>query len=314
MKILHPESALAPSPAPALMTAFALSPSLPAASTPIKKRTTSPAPTPKFNPRKDLPSSSTEASRAFWGNDNMFGGGSTICHHTFTPPPVFRQQQVNMNPLLNAGSTVEATPIAASSKDISMPFSEWSENNNFNLRSMDNYRMQMWSRLTREAQAEKDKVPSELRPKFYVESKPPTPAPTSSTSAEASLAAHLANAAAGHITTKLASSFWSAFSGPSSLDTDKLSAVVTGTAKLAVVPSSSSSTYKPSVELNEKTSSGPLDEEALNTLMGGLKLQTPAGSGMQLQSQSRLGNRVRENPLGAFSSFIKLSCPCPTRA
>jgi hypothetical protein len=141
MKILHPETAFALSEPAPLISAFTLSPALSAvpvpAPTPSKKRMLSPAPTPKFNPRKDLPSSSTEASRGFWGNDNMFGGGSTICHHTFMPPPVFKQSQANMNPLIDS-ETVKVAP--AESKDLSMPFAEWSENNNFNLRSMDSYR------------------------------------------------------------------------------------------------------------------------------------------------------------------------------
>jgi hypothetical protein len=295
MKILHPEPtttsapqgllntlAVAPLPSPALATK-----SIPAKrSAPVS----SPAPTPKFNPRKDLPSSSTEASRGFWGQDNLFGGGSTICHHTFVPPPSFKQS--NINPLLNS-EAVSAAP-AASSKDLSMPFHEWSADNQFNLRSMDSYRMQIWSRLTREAQAEKDKVPLELRPK-NVENKTPSTASssastsTSTSSAEASLAAHLANAATNHITNKLASSFWSAFTGVNTaIDTDKLTAVVTGQAKLSVVPNSSISIY------NEKN--GVLDEEGLSQLMGGLKLQ--AGTGVKFGG-------VRENPLGVFSNFIK---------
>jgi hypothetical protein len=225
----------------------------------------------------------------------MFGGGSTICHHTFMPPPVFKQSQANMNPLIDS-ETVKVAP--AESKDLSMPFAEWSENNNFNLRSMDSYRMQMWSRLTREAQAEKDHIPTELRPKFYE-----SPSPSS---AEASLAAHLASATATHITSKLASSFWSAFSGPSSLDTDKLSAVVTGTARLAVVPTTTMAhTYTPTPEISEKhtTPAGP-EEDALTALMGGLKLQT---GGLHC----RVGMNVRENPLGALGRIIKF---CPTGA
>jgi hypothetical protein len=173
-----------------------------------------------------------------------------------------------------------------------MPFHEWSENNQFNLRSMDSYRMQIWSRLTREAQAEKDNVPVDMRPKFYVESKPAL------TTAEASLAAHLASTATSHITSKLSASFWSAFSqGQQGLDTDKLTAVVTGTAKLSVVPN------EPKFNEKEGGKSGVLDEEGLSSLMGGLKLQT---GGAAIRG-------VRENPMGVFSNFIK-SASCPARA
>jgi hypothetical protein len=287
MKVLHPESATQVSapPIPGLLNTLALSPSI---KTIPAKRTASPSP--RFNPRKDFASSSTEASRGFWGQNDMFGG-STICHHTFVPPPTFKQ--ANLNPLLNQEPLASTTPTAASSKDISMPFHEWSENNQFNLRSMDSYRMQIWSRLTREAQAEKDNVPVDMRPKFFVESKPTL------TTAEASLAAHLASTATSHITSKLSASFWSAFSqGQQGLDTDKLTAVITGTSKLSVVPNTPE-------KFNEKegVKSGVLDEEGLSSLMGGLKLQT-GGAGIR---------GVRENPMGVFSNFIK-SASCPARA
>jgi len=302
MKVIHPESAqdISAPPIPGMFNTLALSPSI---KTIPAKRTASP--TPRFNPRKDLPSSSTEASRGFWGQNDMFGGGSTICHHTFVPPPTFKQ--ANLNPLLNSEplATPTTTPAAASSKDISMPFHEWADHNQFNLRSMDSYRMQIWSRLTREAQAEKDNVPIDMRPKFYVES---NSKPTLST-AEASLAAHLASTATSHITSKLSASFWSAFSPVqgSGLDTDKLTAVITGQSKLSVVPNIPEQKFNekgPSSSSKVSLNSSILDEEGLSNLMGGLKLQT---GGMAL-------NRgVRENPLGVFSSFIK-SASCPTRA
>jgi hypothetical protein len=187
-----------------------------------------------------------------------------------------------------------------------MPFHEWADNNNFNLRSMDSYRMQIWSRLTREAQAEKDNIPVDMRPKFYVESKPATPAPTPTIStAEASLAAHLASTATSHITSKLSASFWSAFStgtGQQGLDTDKLTAVITGTSKLSVVPTESKFNEKDGAGAGAK--GGVLDEEGLSNLMGGLKLQTGGGNAAI--------RGVRENPLGVFSNFIK-SASCPPR-
>jgi hypothetical protein len=246
----------------------------------------------------------------------MFGGGSTSVHHAIVPPPVFKQ--ANMNPLIKSDTVepITAPAMPTSAKDISIPFHEWTENNNFNLRSMDAYRMQIWSRLTREAQAEKDKVPMELRPKFLVESASASASASASKPAvsdEVNLATQLATAATSHITSKLASSFWSAFSGPTSaLDTDKLSAVITGTAKLAVIPSARTAHHQ---EVNsEKTTSttgtGVLDEEGLMVLMGGLKLH----SGLANHGHGHgHGHGVRENPLGVFSTFIK-SAGCPTRA
>lgn len=296
MKIIHPESANTTSQSPAFMNALAL-PSFArgnAITQASVKRTTPAPPTPTFNPHKDLASSSTQASRGFWGNDNIFGGGSTICHHTFTPPPVF--PRVNLNPLLNDNGIDRHTAPSsfANSKDLSQPFSEWSTDNNFNLRSMDAYRMQMWSRLTREAQAEKEQIPHDLRPKFFVDSKSATssPSPTAQT-AEATLA----GAAAMHITSKLASSFWSAFSGPSQLDTDKLAAVVTGSAKLAVVPTISEKAPHPASHV-------AAEDDSLLHLMSGLKLH----------ASRDVRPKVRENPLSALSTFIKHASGVPARA
>lgn len=305
MKILHPESASTTSQSPALFTGLALP-----THSPITRAT--PTPTPTFNPNKDMPmsSASTQASRGFWGAGNgaSGGGGSTICHHTFTPPPVFPRASANINPLLNSSSSSTPQSSFSQEKDLSQPFSDWSADNTFNLRSMDAYRMQMWSRLTREAQAEKDQVPFELRPKFYADpssssssasASSSSASATSSTSAGASeataaAAAAVAATAASHITSKLASSFWSAFSGPSSsLDTDKLAAVVTGTAKLAVVPDSHP--HSPSGSAASSSS-----DESLSYLMGGLKLHSGPAMTMPINS-----NKVRENPLGALSSFLK---------
>jgi hypothetical protein len=172
--------------------------------------------------------------------------------------------------------------------------------------------MQIWSRLTREAQAEKERVPVELRPKFYVEKakeeRKPTAAETTTTSAEASLAAHLATAATSHITSKLASSFWSAFSSSGTgagagLDNDKLTAVVTGQAKLSVIPSSSEQHF---CEKTASSSTSVLNDESLASLMGGLKLH---------MAPAPVSRGVRENPLGAFSQFMKAaSCPGSARA
>lgn len=315
MKIIHPETANTNTQAPAFMNNLVLPSRSETPNTP--KRTLSSAPTPTFNPHKDIASSTTQASRGFWGNDNMFGGGSTICHHTFTPPPVF--PRVNLNPLLNENGADRHQPAqqtAANSKDLSQPFSEWSSNTDFNLRSMDAYRMQMWSRLTREAQAERDNIPHDLRPKFYVDPKSTTSTPSPTTSnVEATLAAQLAGAATNHITSKLASSFWSAFSGPTSLDTDKLAAVVTGHAKLAVVPTASTSHTQSGTGMSEKTPANvgnTSEDDGLSHLMLGLKLQAQAGRDAQAQIQVR--PKVRENPLGALSTFIKHASGVPARA
>lgn len=296
MSILHPESAASTSTAPTLMSNFTMSPTLPVMPEAGPSNTRR-APSPKFNTRKDLPSSALDGSKAFWGGSNdLLGGGSTICHTMFTPDLVLPAgspagiksihdlPRVNINPRLNEESSRSA-PVMPPNKsdDLQGTFSDWSENNQFNLRSMDSYRMQIWSRLAREAAAEKTSMAADIRPKFYTES-------------ASSTAVSLAANATTHITSKLASSFWSAFTrSPGSasdggLDTDKLAAVVTGQAKLKVVPS--------------KESDHATDD--LIASLGALKLQ----SGMS--SAEGLGLRARENPLGAITNFVLKFTPTMT--
>ncbi len=303
MSILHPESAKTESQSPALISALAIPSSIPTSGPSTARRT----PTPSFNTRKDLPAS-LESSRGFWGgsDNNRFGGGSTICHTMFTPDLVLPSSsttplnsladlpRVNINPRLNdADERMAPLASTASGKELGNTFSEWSESNAFTLRSMDSYRMQMWSRLAREAAAEKSSLASDLRPKFFVDAKAPTSTSTTASNAEAltpSSAAQLASTATSHITTKLASSFWSAFSGPGArVDADKLVAVVMGSARLRVV------------EVNEKAD----EADHLAAALGGLRLRTGR--------REHEGLRARENPLGAIGSFFKLAA-MPTRA
>ena len=313
MSILHPESATSlSSPAPSVFSSFAMGPSLPAMmpTAPVAGPSTQPAhvqplrtATPKFNVRKDLPASPAilEASRGFWGgsNDALGGSGSTICHHTFTPDLVLPNSptsvfkdlpRANINPRLNDNDHAAPLPNflqKGKPDDLQNTFSEWSESNTFNLRSMDTYRMQIWSRLAREAAAEKTSVPHELRPKFYV----------GGSSSDVPSAGVLAAVTSNHITTKLVNSFWSAFSrtpvssGSSSLDTDKLAAVVTGNARLKVVP-----TF------------GGIDADELVASMGSLRLQSGLTGG---EGQ---GLRARENPLGAITNlFFGSTAPVASR-
>jgi hypothetical protein len=280
MNILHPETANVQSQSPALMTALAMTPG--SFAKPEIKRTSTPI---TINTRKDIPAS--PSSRGFWGgNNDPMAGGPTICHTMFTPDLVLPNQlpelpRCNLNPRLNDLAQATPTPHLgnssnANARDLTDEFSEWSETHPFSLRSMDSYRIQMWSRLAREAAAEKAGIQHDLRPKFYVEPSTPTTTP-----------AQYTNAASSHITSRLASSFWSAFSNPTSqkLDTDKLTAVVLGTSRLKVV--------------DER-------EEDLVAALGGLKLQSGLGMGG--------GVRTRENPLGAMASFFKHAGGCPTRA
>ncbi|ORX38810.1 hypothetical protein BD324DRAFT_641191 [Kockovaella imperatae] len=296
MSILHPESASSSSasraPAPLGMPE----------SGPSRPRANATQPQPKFNTRKDLASTSLDTTKAFWGGNpdffNSANSGSTICHTMLTPDFVLPKTEettplksihdlprINLNPRLNetpeplkrVSPARSPLPPALAKDDLNGTFAEWSESNHFNLRTMDSYRMQIWSRLAREAAAEKTSIPVDIRPKFYTES---------SSTAAAALAAHATN----HVTSKLASSFWSAFTRPGSsksLDTDKLAAVVTGRSKLAVVPSKDTD-----------------HTDDLVASLSGLKLQTG------LNGSEGVGLRTRENPLTMISNFVfKLSNP-----
>jgi hypothetical protein len=252
----------------------------------LARRTVAPV-SPAINTRKDV---SAFGAHGFWGgaSDNMLGGGNTICHTVFSPeltlPP-----QPNLNPLLNNLPTPAVEKPTEGSRDIdSASFAEWASDTPYNMRTMDSYRMQLWSRLAREAAADKAGVPQELRPKFLVN-------PDSQSSV-----ANAAVSAVEHITSKLYSSFWSAFAGSSSkVDTEKLAAVVTGRARLVIVDE------KAPVRRSVSTQTPTADD--LAHAMAGLKVAT----GNATPSESL---RVRENPLGAMAGFFKQSSPLPTRA
>jgi hypothetical protein len=254
MKILHPESAFARPMVPVtpmLNTpstthlAPAASPNLPVRA-PLRR-----VPTPKFNVRKDLPSSSASYDAKSYGfrGDNMFGG-STSCHSFTTPEVVFplpysstfTDVQVNLNPLLNSDhdrTDLPALSSAGSSEISSSTFSDWSDLQPFSLRSMDAYRMQMWGRLAREAASDKVHLFGDHRPKFHVETDTATTHETVSPTPK-----QLTALAAMRFPHKLAESFWTALSGAGPVaksvsgagrETDKLTALVSGSRRIQVV-------------------------------------------------------------------------------
>ncbi|WVQ76035.1 hypothetical protein IAR50_005671 [Cryptococcus sp. DSM 104548] len=319
MAILHPETAT-PAPAPP----------------PLVRRPTANQIN-AYNPRKDLPPS---LKKGGWNNDNMFGGGPTVCHTMFTPdlvlPPAETSNngnnpkklrsfadipRTNMNPLLNSPPSSSRSlpahqtpfpqplshpaPSLPSSTSTNLPFPDWADQTPYNARVTDLYRMQLWSRLTREAAMDKQGLDKGLRPKFWVEGP--------KREAKKEDVEKVAMAAQNHITSKLATSFWSAFSsGPAGgLDSDKLSAVVTGEARLGVIPITSeypsSSPASPRSPTSSISSSS--EDDSLASLMGGLKMQ----SGPGLAGVGGAGG-ARGDPLGTLCGFLSLrgGC-CPTR-
>lgn len=177
----------------------------------------------------------------------------------------------------------------------------------------------MWSRLAREAQADKAGLVGEMRPKFFTDVGIPSRADDRTTTATATAvtgeasaadmaqAAQVAVLATSHITSKLASSFMAAFSGPGAssgaggaLDTDKLTAVVTGKARLKVVPNHG----------NAK------EDDELLAALGGLRLQAGPGlAGVKSMNMSvgGTGGGARMDPLGVIGGFLRHAA-APTRA
>ncbi|KZO92044.1 hypothetical protein CALVIDRAFT_329949 [Calocera viscosa TUFC12733] len=234
-----------------------------------------PSPMPKVNPYKDITPSSN-----FWGGASM-SGGITSVHTTLLPdlasngslsatlagkmPPT---ASFNINPLLNSPPPPSTT--ARGLEPLPNSFDSFVEGNPFNLKSIDTYRMHLWSRLAKEAgavqaQRERDELEtnptitslaSALRPAFfYAEAREeatkraafkqallPTPADSPHSGAvepdmrEAFYAATLASQT---LVSKLGSAFWEAFSGPagssSPLDANKVRAVLEGKAVVRVV-------------------------------------------------------------------------------
>lgn len=303
MTVLHPETAFKPSPAPAatanvVMASTSAQPQAP-------KPVSAPAPTPKFSTRKDLPSSPAIA-KSFWGGGNGPLGhhGNMTVHTLFTPeiglPPVrpIDASRENLNPLLNdsaASQRYRTYPLAhstAGAADMSSSFADWSEDNAFSLRSLDSYRTQMWSRLTREAHAEKIGIAAGSRPKFFAyrdgKSAEPTTESTSS-SEQPDLAA------------RLAESVVSAFAHPYGSDSHSpLTDIVTGKSR-----PSHDDKGKPidQEEENRRKKLSPSYEadEQLAMALGGLRLQSGFTSPREFRGALA---HSWDNPMGALADIL----------
>lgn len=140
--------------------------------------------------------------------------------------------------------------------DLSTTFDSWAGANDFNLRSLDAYRMQLWSRMARDSALARSGVPAELRPKFLREPSGSIAAKNRAADAtNASLGgggdqggvspAAMASVVQQAITTRLFSAFVDAFrrpagtgTGPGEIDADKVAAVFSGRSSIKIVPNS----------------------------------------------------------------------------
>lgn len=223
------------------------------------------------NRNKDLPASGS--TRGFWGGATM--GGTTSVHTTLIPDFDIstlagkpRPLQENMNPLLNSTPGVEDSHSQSSLAPYLPLLSSGLDGlHNFTLKGLDNDRMQLWSRMAREAgaaQAARDKLlgspassthsslgssngyssslsQSNVSPLFFSSpsmqlvkkeaSKALSPTPT-----QAALATSLSST----VSSKLMGALWTAFAPKSTLDLDKVKKVLEGKAELRVVDVDSS--------------------------------------------------------------------------
>jgi hypothetical protein len=278
------KSLLQANPAPVLPPPAPL-PAVSAAAT-VAARNSAPSPAPSSpllapNPNKDLPSSPRLASSrsGFWGGgQNPFGtmGGFTPVHTTLvpelslstlagkgllTPPKPLLQE--NLNPTLNEPKKPMATPKATASHSPSQ-FESFADVNPFTMKTMDLYRMNLWSNVGAQKQMQHQQqfhqnpqlhgLAAALLPHYFAASstkpstslvtaskatKYPTPSHTSESSPRATpQEAMLASLASQTLLAKLGSAFWEAFSGQSprkGVDADKVRKVLEGKAVVKVV-------------------------------------------------------------------------------
>lgn len=244
-------------------------------STTKSRSSSSSSPISTFNPRKDLPASTSALLNQMSPRSSLWGegaGGYTSVHATFMPDlalPSTMQLNIprqNLNPHLNVpAEPIVKTPhpFKSDGNNLGDSFEAWSSETPFSYRSLEAYRMQLWSRMARDASLAKQGVPLDMRPKFLKE---PTEikaavvaaAAQASTSDQAVPAPVLSNVISSAISTRLFSAFLSAFQSPTGrgLDGDRVAAVFTGKAGLKVV------NHGPSSPAEQPTSSSRSDTDA----------------------------------------------------
>ena len=281
------KSLLQAKPAPVLPPPAPL-PAVSAAAT-VAARNSAPSPAPSSpllapNPNKDLPSSPRLASTrsGFWGGgSNPFGtmGGFTPVHTTLIPelsltalagkglltPPSKPLLQENLNPTLNGARKPTVTPQPkATGLQSPLQFDSFADLNPFTMKSMDLYRMNLWSNVGTQKQLQHQQqlhqtphlngLAAGLLPHYFAATttksstspvvpsktpKYPTPTLTLEPSSKATpQEAMLASLASQTLLTKLGSAFWEAFSGqspPKGVDADKVRKVLEGKAVVKVV-------------------------------------------------------------------------------
>jgi bZIP-type transcription factor MBZ1 len=261
------------------------------------------------NRNKDLPSSGS--TRGFWGGSTI--GGTTPVHTTLIPDFDIsalsgkpRLLQENLNPLLNSPSAPreDATP------HLPLFSSGLDGLHNFTLKGLDTDRMQLWSRMAREAgaaQAAREKLSASPASSYHsslgssgyspqsalsqfnvsplfllsptkagVQKDATVSAPTPS---QAVLATSISNTISG----KLMGSLWRAFAPKQTLDLDKVKRVLEGKAELRVVDveNANLTALEESIKamnLGRTTPKPALKKSSVDALEEGLKGMSLAGA------------------------------------
>lgn len=281
------KSLLQANPAPVLPPPAPL-PAVSAAAT-VAARNSAPSPAPSSpllapNPNKDLPSSPRLASTrsGFWGGgSNPFGtmGGFTPVHTTLVPelslsalagkglltPPSKPLLQENLNPALNGVKKPTVTPQPkATGLQPPSQFDSFTDLNPFTMKSMDLYRMNLWSNVGTQKQLQQQQhlhqaphlngLAASMLPHYFaaatVKQSTSSVVPTKTSKFPGSTLTHeplskatpqeavLASLASQTLLTKLGSAFWEAFSGQTprkGVDADKVRKVLEGKAVVKVV-------------------------------------------------------------------------------
>jgi len=259
------------------------------------KASTSSSPINTFNPRKDVPASTSAllnqmSPRSMWGEGS---GGYTSVHATFMPdlalPPTLSMNipRQNLNPLLNMVNEPMSKaphPFKSDGNNLGESFDAWSAETPFSYRSLEAYRMQLWSRMARDASLAKQGVPLDMRPKFLkepTEEKHASPASSASTASagiapEAVPAPVLSNVISSAISSRLFSAFISAFQAPTGrgLDGDRVAAVFTGKAGLKVVENAAPTTTSPAQTATALSKSETEADAALAASFAHLRVAT----------------------------------------
>lgn len=307
------------------------------------RATRSKAPVPRANRNKDLPSSGS--TRGFWGGSTI--GGTTSVHTTLIPEFDIStlsgkpRLQENINPQLNSANVPdEGFNQANTNANLPLLSSGLDGLHNFTFKGLDGDRMQLWSRMAREAGAaqairEKGLVSSpassthsslgssgytssgilsnqNVGPLFFA-------SPTSQVKKEVGKAlstqtptpsqAILATSLTNTVTNKLMGAVWGAFAPKSTVDIDKVKKVLEGKAVLRYHELDSNSS---SAALEESMKAMNLSGPASNTIsrknsvaeledsLKGMSLATGAATKKDVAPRKECGQTAAVSAVGIF--------------